>query len=73
MVAKNNPDSTPLTEKTLSRLVSEAMSGAKAYEVRVLEFLRYNSNDYPLFECSKTNKKTGGFRISAAGGNSINK
>ncbi len=73
MVAKNNPDSTPLTEKTLSRLVSEALSGAKAYENRVKYFLDCNSSDYPLYDCGKTNKKTGGLRISSAGGNNANK
>ena len=69
MVGKNNPDSTPLTEKTLSRLVGEALSGAKAYENRVKFFLDCNSTDYPLYKCVKTNKKTGALRISSAGGN----
>lgn len=70
MVGKNNPDSTPLTEKTLSRLVDDSMSGAKAYENRVRMFLDCNSRDYPLYTCTVVNRKTGGLRISSAGGNS---
>jgi len=69
MVGKSNPDSTPLTEKTLSRLVGEALSGAKAYENRVKFFLDCNSSDYPLYDCGEVNHKTGGLRLSAAGGN----
>ena len=69
MVAKNNPDSTPLTDKRLANLVYQAESGAKAYENRVKFFLDCNSNDYPLYNCGTQNKKTGVIRISAAGGN----
>ena len=70
MVGKNNPDSTPLTEKTLSRMVDDSMSGAKAYENRVRHFLECNSIDYPLYTCATVNNKTGGLRVSPVGGNS---
>ena len=73
MVGKTNPDSQPLSERTLSRLVSEALSGAKAYENRVKHFLDCNSGDYPLYDCGTQNKKTGGLRISGAGGNNTNR
>lgn len=64
-VIKSNDDSEPISEKTLSRLVGQAISGAKIFENRVRDFLSRNSNDYPLWECSIDNKKTGGLRISA--------
>ncbi len=70
MVGKTNPDSEPLTEKTLGRLVGQATSLAKGYENRVKLFLDCNSADYPLYDCGITNDKTTGFRITAAGGNS---
>ena len=70
MVNKTNPDSTPLTDKRLASLVSQAESGAKAYENRVRMFLDCNSRDYPLYTCTVVNRKTGGLRISSAGGNS---
>lgn len=65
MVEKLNSDSKSLSEKALSRLVSQAVSGAKAYEFRVVDFLRRNSEDFPLYRCEKDNGKTGGLRISS--------
>jgi len=67
MVQKNNPDSTPISDKRLASLISQSESGAKAYENRVIDFLICNSNKYPLYECVKENRRTGGLRISAAG------
>lgn len=63
-VVKTNPDSEPVSEKTISRLVSQAISGAKVYEKRLLDFLNRNSELYPLFECAKDNKKISGIRIT---------
>jgi len=64
-VIKLNQESEPVSEKTLSRLVGQAISGAKVFENRIRDFLTRNSADYPLWECSKDNQKTGGLRISA--------
>ena len=72
-VGKNNPDSTPITDKTINRLVSQADSGAKAFENRVRFYLDCNPDIYPLWECGISNKKTGTVRISQGGGNSTNR
>ena len=64
-VIKQNDDSEPVSEKTLSRLVGQAISGAKIFENRIYDYLVRNSNTYPLFKCSIDNKKTGGLRVSA--------
>ena len=64
-VIKQNDDSEPVSEKTLSRLVGQAISGAKIFENRVYDYLVRNSSTYPLFKCSIDNKKTGGLRVSA--------
>ena len=68
--SKKTADSEPVTEKTISRLVGQATSGARAYEERVRFFLDCNSKDFPLWDCGEDNKKAVGFRISGAGGNS---
>lgn len=65
MVQKRNDDSDPISEKTLARLVGQAVSGAKAYEQRILDYLSRNSSTYPLWKCRVDNNKTGGMRISA--------
>lgn len=67
-VIKQNDDSEPISEKTLARLVGQAISGAKVFENRVLDFLSRNNANYPLWRisCSNVNNnKTGGLRISA--------
>lgn len=64
-VMKLNDDSEPISEKTLSRLVGQSISGAKVFENRVRDYLTRKSSDYPLWKCSHDNKKTGGLRISA--------
>jgi hypothetical protein len=74
MVGKNNPDSTPITDRTIDRLVSQTNNGAKAYLRRVEFFIECNPSIFPLFRenCNAENKagKTGSMRMSAAGGNS---
>lgn len=68
-VEKVNEDSKPISERTIVRLVEQAMSGAKAYENRVRLFLSRNSADFPLWECGGDNLNVGSSRISAVGGN----
>jgi len=65
VVEKVNEHSNPISEKTLSRQVGQAISGAKAYEQRVIDYLVRNESTYPLWKCFKTNKKTGGIRITS--------
>ena len=67
MVSKNNNDSSHISEKTVSRLVSDCLSGAKSYENRVRAYLECKASEYPLLVCTKVNKRTGGFRISSVG------
>lgn len=64
-VIKLTPDSQPIDFKTLARMISQNLSGAKAYETRVFDFIRRNPEDYPLYKCSVPNKRTGGLRITA--------
>lgn len=69
MVGKNNPDSTPITDRTIDRLVSQSNSGAKAYFNRVELFIKCNNELFPEYDCGVEPTKTGAIRISAAGGN----
>lgn len=64
-VTKTNPDSQPISEKALARQVGQAVSGARAYEQRVIEYLKRNEATYPLWKCYEKSKKTGGFRVSS--------
>ena len=68
VVIKNNNDSEPVSEKTLSRLVGQALNGAKIFENRTLDYLRRNSADYPLYKCYAENKQTGGITITPVRG-----
>jgi len=69
MVGKNNPDSTPITDKTINRLVAQAMNGAKAYLNRVEYFIQCNKDLFPEYDCGIDLQKSGSIRISGAGGN----
>ena len=71
MVGKENPDSTPITDRTIDRLVGQSMNGAKAYLNRVEHFINCNSALFPEYDCGVDLKISGAIRISAAGGNSI--
>lgn len=70
LVQKTNVnESTAVSEKTLSRLVQQARSGAESYWSRVNKFLLDNITDYPLYRCPKK-PKSGGIRMISVGGNS---
>lgn len=55
---KDNPYSEPASEKEIARRVDQARSAAFAYMEPVIKFLNDNSEDYPLWECSKGNKRS---------------
>ena len=65
MVQKTNPNSEPLTEAALARLVGQATSGAKFHEANVKKYLDNNASTYPLYKCKNNNGRTGGIRITA--------
>ena len=65
IVSKENNNSTPVSEKTTARLVSQAMTGGKLYENRVLDYLVRNKQNYPLYKCLNPTKRTGGLRITS--------
>jgi hypothetical protein len=69
MVQKENPDSTPITDRTIDRLVGQSMNGAKAYLNRVEYFIKCNTELFPEYDCGVDLQKSGAIRISAAGGN----
>lgn len=69
VVQKLNDDSQQVPERTLTRLVSQAVSGAKVYEERVKDYIIRNASQYTLYKCISSNKRTGGLRISSVGGN----
>jgi hypothetical protein len=73
MVTKTNPDSTPITDRTIDRLVSQANSGAKAYLNRVEFYINCNKDLFPQYDCGIEPTKSGSIRISAAGGNNKSK
>jgi len=64
MVQKLTDDSEPISEKTVSRLVSQALNGAKIYENRVLDYLRRKSAEYPLYKCDKSKRQMKGLVIT---------
>lgn len=68
VVSKLNDNSEKISDRALSRLVNQATSGAKVYENRVYDYLTRKSSTYPLWECYKSNKRTGGFRLGSIGG-----
>jgi len=63
-VQKVNPNSEPISEKQLTRLVGQAISSAKGYEETVHKYLNLNNADYPLYECFNDNGKRRSFRIT---------
>jgi hypothetical protein len=65
MVVKQTAESEPISEKTLSRLVTQTLNGAKIYENRVMDFLKRNESDYPLFKCENRQPQSNGIRITA--------
>ncbi len=65
IVQKNNSSSTPVSEKTIARLVNQATSGGKVYENRVVDYLVRKSSSYPLYDCITPSNRTGGLRISS--------
>lgn len=68
-VQKVNPNSEPISEKALTRLVGQAISSAKEYEATVHKFLNLNNEDYPLYECFNDNGKRRSFRITGVRSN----
>ena len=56
LVQKNSQHSTPASEKTIARLVSQARSGAMVYQNRVKKYLDINSSTYTLWECGNGKK-----------------
>lgn len=56
-VKKTNQFSEPVGEKTISRLIAQARSGATAHENRVLDYLIRNKELYPGFKCPGTENR----------------
>jgi hypothetical protein len=73
MVGKENPDSSPITDRTIDRLVSQSMNGAKAYLNRVEYYINCNKDLFPEYDCGVDLQKSGSIRMSAAGGNGSKK
>ena len=65
LVHKTNQYSDKVEEKTISRLVSQARSGATFVENNVKEYLSRYSSTYPLYKCEK--QKSTGFKIRNIG------
>lgn len=69
IVKKTNDFSEPASDKTISRIVGQAQSGAVMYQERVKLYLDHHSDNIPKWKCS--NKRKGGsIRLTAIGGNS---
>lgn len=66
-VQKTNEYSDGISEKTISRLITQARSGAESCENSIRYFLQRNSSIYPLYKCNKQNKTTNGFTIRRVG------
>jgi hypothetical protein len=48
-VQKTNEFSQPVTEKTIARIVEQARNSATAYAREMIEFIKDNNTDYPLY------------------------
>jgi len=64
-VEKLTTESKAVSEKTISRQVTQTLNGAKIYENRVMDFLKRNKADYPLFKCENRQPQSNGIRITA--------
>ena len=69
LVVKENEFSSPVSEKTLARRISQAQSGAAVYQERVRLYLIHHVDDFPLWHGSRARKK-GQVRLTSIGGNS---
>lgn len=65
MVRKENKYSQGISDKKQAELVAQSMSGARGLEFEVLNFLKRNSSDYPLFRCTPEKGTTGRTRITS--------
>jgi hypothetical protein len=71
-VAKTNPDSTPVSDKTIQRQVEQALAGAYKYQSDVNDYLcrMYSTFPYPLWSGRVADRiPTSSLKISAVGGN----
>ena len=69
-VVKTNTDSTPISDKTITRQVEQALSGAYKYQSDVNDYLNRNSSTYTLWSgriADRTQRSS--VRISSVGGN----
>jgi hypothetical protein len=67
LVHKTNQYSDKVEEKTISRLVSQARSGATFCEENIKKYLERNKSSYPLFKCDKNSNFTNGIKIRNIG------
>lgn len=54
-VQKTNEFSQPASEKTIARIVEQARNSATGYARDMIQFIRDNINDYPLFTDNSCN------------------
>ncbi len=60
LMQKENPYSSPVSDKKIARAEAKMISGAEAYWVRVRAYLNRNKSTYPLWEgCSRAKRTTG--------------
>lgn len=67
MVHKANQYSDRVSDKTISRLLTQARSGATEHERRVRLFLQRNIADYPLYKCAAKRRYSAGMKINKIG------
>lgn len=69
MVHKTNQFSESVNEKTISRLVEQARSGAEMHKIRFVDYLNRNVNLYPLWlqSCKKSTPYRAGVKIRQIG------
>jgi hypothetical protein len=68
MVTKLNEFSTPIDDRTTSRLIKQAQSGAIAYQEQYLTYLCRFSTEYPLYNVGcRSNYRKSSIRINRAG------
>lgn len=65
MVQKESEFSTPVSDKTLLRMITQTREVAKYYEEKLIKFLQDNKTDYPLWRgCHDIPSRTGSIRIT---------
>lgn len=67
LMLKNSTHSSHVSDKTITRLVAQATSAAKAHEDMITDYLSRNAASYPLWKCSAPRQSAAGLKFRSIG------